>query len=96
MCYLKKKERFLETVIDYEKLCFYVVPNWEVKDDARLYHIFKLMEAFGEDCCYRVDLYAENELEETIHESFKKSLMYLRNTSKREEGFSEKSKKVFI
>lgn len=93
MCYLKKKERFLETVINYEKLCFYVVPNWKVKDDARLYHIFKLMEAFNENCCYRVDLYAVNELEETIHKAFKNSLMYLRNTAKHEEGFSEKSKK---
>lgn len=92
MCYLKKKERFLQTVIEHEKQWFYVVPNWKVKDDARLYHIFKLMEAFDQNCCYRVDLYAVNELEETIHKAFLTPLTYLRNTSKQDEGFSKRSK----
>lgn len=92
MCYLKKKERFLPTVIEREKQLFYVVPNWKVKDDARLYHIFKLMEAFDEGCSYRVDLYAVNELEETIHKAFASPLKYLRNTFKHEKGFSEQSK----
>lgn len=92
MCYLKKKERFLQTVIEHEQQWFYVVPNWTVKEDARLYHIFKLMEAFDVKCCYRVDLYAINELEETIHKAFVAPLTYLRNTSRREKGFSEQSK----
>lgn len=86
MCIMHKKERFLQTVVNGEEAYFYVVPNWKVKDNCRLYNIFKLMESFEEKCCYRVDLFTENGLEEKIHKSFRNPLTYLRNISRQDNG----------
>ena len=61
MSCLSKKERFLQTSLNNEERFFYVVPNWELNDEARLYSIYKLMESFDFPCCYRVDLYTETE-----------------------------------
>ena len=36
MAVMRKKERFLQTVINNEERYFYVVPNWEISEDARL------------------------------------------------------------
>ena len=83
MCYLRKKERFLQTVVDGEANYFYVVPNWTIKENARLYNIFKLMGSFDESCCYRVDLFTRKDLDEQVHQAFEKPLTYLRSTSKR-------------
>ncbi len=83
MCYLRKKERFLQTVVDGEANYFYVVPNWTIKENARLYNIFKLMSSFNEPCCYRIDLFTRKDLDEQIHRAFEKPLTYLRNTSKK-------------
>lgn len=92
MCLMRKKERFLQTVVNGEENFFYVVPNWKIKENARLYNIFKLMEAFDEPCCYRVDLFVVKELEEHIHKSFERPLAYLRNSSRQERGISEYSR----
>ncbi len=86
MCIMRKKERFLQTVVNGQEAYFYVVPNWKVKDNCRLYNIFKLMESFEKKCCYRVDLFTEKELEEEIHGSFRNPLTYLRNISRQDNG----------
>ena len=86
MCIMRKKERLLQTVVNGKEAYFYVVPNWKVKDNCRLYNIFKLMESFEKKCCYRVDLFTENELEEEIHKSFRNPLTYLRNISRQSNG----------
>lgn len=92
MSVLRKKERILQTVIENEERYFYLVPNWEMKEDARLYSMIRLMESFDEKCCYRVDLYTEDDLEGQIHNSFERPLTFLRNISSKEQGLSEYSK----
>lgn len=92
MCYPRKKERFLQTVVDCKENYFYVVPNWTVREDARLYNIFKLMSSFDEPCCYRIDLFTRKDLDEQIHKSFERPLTYLRNASKQFRGVSEESR----
>jgi DNA polymerase III delta prime subunit len=79
MSVLHKKERILQAVIDNEAKEFYVVPNWEMNEDARLYNMIQLLQSFDAECCYRVDLYAVTDLEEQIHQSFEKPLLFLRN-----------------
>lgn len=91
MTVLHKKERILRTVVDSEIHNFYIVPNWEINDKARLYNMFQLMQAFNVECCYRVDLYAIEELEEQIHRSFEKPLIFLRNISNKSRGISQLS-----
>ena len=86
MSILHKKERVLQAVIDNETKAFYVVPNWEVNEDARLINMIRLMQSFNEECCYRVDLYAVTDLEEQIHQSFEKPLLFLRNIGKTATG----------
>lgn len=81
MSVIRKKERSLQTVIDNEEKYFYLVPNWEINENARLYNMIQMMESFDEKCCYRVDLYTEKDLEEDIHKNFKKPLTFLRNIS---------------
>lgn len=92
MCIMRKKERYLQTAVDGEETYFYVVPNWKIKDDNRLYNIFKMMEAFDTPCCYRVDLFTEKDLEDLIHKSFESPLTYLRNITNQDGGLSEYSK----
>lgn len=91
-CFMRKKERILETSVNNEKTYFYVVPNWKIRDHCRLYNIFKLMESFNEPCCYRVDLFVQKELEEKIHKSFENPLTYLRNSYTSKTGISEYSR----
>lgn len=81
MSVLRKKERRLQTVIDNEEKYFYLIPNWEMNENARLYNMIQMMESFNEKCCYRVDLYTEKDLEEQIHKNFEKPLTFLRNIS---------------
>lgn len=92
MSVMRKKERFLQTIVNNEERYFYVVPNWKMLDDARLYSLLKLMESFNEKCIYRVDLYAEKGITDRIHRNFEKPLTYLRNISNQERGISEFSK----
>ena len=92
MAVMHKKERFLQTVVNNEERYFYVVPNWEISDDARLYGLLKMMQSFDEKCVYRVDLYTEEGIADRIHRNFEKPLTYLRNISNQERGISELSK----
>lgn len=89
---MHKKERFLQTVVNNEERYFYVVPNWEISGDARLYGLLKMMQSFDEKCIYRVDLYTEEGIADRIHRNFEKPLTYLRNISSQERGISELSK----
>ncbi len=92
MAVMYKKERLLQTSLNNEERYFYVVPNWELNEEARLYNLFKMMQSFNEKCCYRVDLYTVEGLEDEIHKSFERPLTYLRNISNRNTGVSELSK----
>lgn len=85
---LRKKERILQTVIDNEEKYFYLIPNWEMNKNARLYNMIQMMESFDEKCCYRVDLYTEENFEEQIHKNFEKPLTFLRNISNKKQGIS--------
>lgn len=92
MAVMRKRERFLQTVVNNEERYFYVVPNWKIADGARLYGLLKMMQSFDEKCIYRVDLYTEEGMSERIHRNFEKPLTYLRNISNQERGISELSK----
>lgn len=92
MSILHKKERVLQAVIDNETKAFYVVPNWEINEDARLFNMIQLMQSFNEECCYRVDLYAVADLEDQIHQSFEKPLLFLRNIGYKAQGISDLAK----
>lgn len=92
MTVMKKKERFLQTMLDNQEQFFYVVPNWEINEEGRLYNLYKLMQTVNEDCSYRVDLYVEKGIGETIHRNFEKPLSFLRNASLRDLGISEFSR----
>mgnify|MGYP006928870782 CR=1 FL=1 len=50
------------------------------------------MESFNERCCYRVDLYIEEDIEEQIHKNFERPLTFLRNISNKNLGISEYSR----
>ena len=89
---MRKRERFLQTAINGEEKYFYVVPNWEIAENARLYSLLKMMQSFNERCIYRVDLYTEENIAERIHRNFEKPLTYLRNISNHERGISELSR----
>lgn len=92
MSVLHKKERVLQAVVDNETKAFYVVPNWEINEDARLFSMIQLLQSFNEECCYRVDLYAVTDLEEQIHQSFEKPLLFLRNIGYKAQGISDFAK----
>lgn len=92
MTKMRKKERFLQTVLNNEEQYFYVVPNWELNEEARLFNMFKLMQTVNEPCCYRVDFYVKNGFEENIHKSFERPLSYLRNINIKDRGVSEFSR----
>ena len=89
---LAKRERFLQTVVDSRESYFYLVPNWELNEGARLYSLLKLMESFNERCVYRVDLMVERDLDERVREGFERPLSFLRNIDRRETGLSERSR----
>lgn len=78
---MRKKERNLQTVFNGAERTFYIVPNWEVNKEARLFSLFKLMDTFDERCCYRVDLYPVDGLNETIHRNFERPLGFLRGSN---------------
>lgn len=89
---LEKQERFL-TVLNSEKTddSFYTVPKWNLADNPRLYNLMKMMEAFQEECIYRVDLYPQDIADE-LHRNFETPLSYLRNLSSQNKGLSQLSK----
>lgn len=89
---LAKRERFLQTVVDSRESYFYLVPNWELNEDSRLFSLLRLMGSFNEPCAYRVDLMAECDLDVRMHEGFERPLSFLRNIDRREAGLSERSR----
>ena len=92
MTVMNKKERYLQAMLDNQEQFFYVVPNWKINEESRLYNLFRLMQTVNEDCSYRVDLYVEKGLGEIIHKNFEKPLSFLRNSSLRDGGISELSR----
>ncbi len=78
---LYKKERFLVPATgENSPPFFYVVPKWEMEENARLYNMFKLMQSLDEPCLYRLDLYPKD-LSEEMYQIFSKPLSWLRNHS---------------
>ncbi|MCD7842587.1 MAG: DUF87 domain-containing protein, partial [Lachnospiraceae bacterium] len=76
---LYKKERTLDAVIDDQNFNFYVVPNWEINNNSRLFNLISLMGTFNERCCYSVDFSSSLNVVEEIHKNFDKPLNFLRN-----------------
>lgn len=91
---MRKKERVLQTVTNGAPRNYYIVPNWEVNESARLYSLLKLMESFNEKCCYRVDLYAVEGLNEIIHKNFERPLSFLRGSSSTYTGLETVSQRI--
>lgn len=83
---MRKKERILQTLINGASRSYYIVPNWKVNEEARLFSLFKLMESFDEKCCYRVDIYSIEGLNENIHKNFEKPLNFLRGGNIQQTG----------
>ena len=76
---LHKKERLLQTVTNGTQRTFYIVPNWKINENARLYSACKLMQSFDMKCCYCVDIFTEEDAAEQIHKNFERPLAFLRN-----------------
>ena len=76
---LHKKERLLQTVTNGMQRTFYIVPNWKVNENARLYSVCKLMQSFDVKCCYCVDVFTEENAADQIHKNFERPLAFLRN-----------------
>ncbi len=53
---LIKKERFIPSLFN-EKEAFYIVSDWEMNPNARLYSMLRIMAASGSSCAYCVDIY---------------------------------------
>ena len=78
---LYKKERSLDVNVGEQTQKFYVVPNWEINEEARLYNLITLMASLNERCCYCVDFGVPLNIVEDVHKSFEKPLSFLRNYS---------------
>ena len=78
---LYKKERSLDVNVGEQTQKFYVVPNWEINEEARLYNLITLMASLNEHCCYCVDFGVPLNIVEDVHKSFEKPLSFLRNYS---------------
>lgn len=91
---MRKKERMLQTVVNGAPRNYYIVPNWEVNEDARLFSLLKLMESFDEKCCYRVDLYAVEGLNEKIHKNFERPLSFLRGSNSAHTGIETATQRI--
>lgn len=76
---LRKKERLLQTLTNGTQRTFYIVPNWKVNGNARLYSVCKLMQSFDMKCCYCVDIFTKENAADQIHKNFERPLAFLRN-----------------
>lgn len=79
---LTKKERVFESTVYMDSRTntparFYTVPEWKMNDKARLYDMFKTMQALNEASIYKVDLYAIDAYD-SIFEIFKSPINKLR------------------
>lgn len=93
---MRKRERILQTVSNGNPRNFYIVPNWEVNEGSRLYSLLKLMESFDERCCYRVDLYAVEGLNEQIHKNFERPLGFLRGSNTARTGLESSEQRFAV
>lgn len=83
--FLSKSETVLSTAgLNDED--YYLIREWEMNDDGRLYSMMKMFEAIDEDCVYRVDLYPV-ERAETLRKTLSKPMSVLRS---RQDSFSNK------
>lgn len=92
---LYKKERLLQTVTNGTQRTFYIVPNWKINENARLYSICKLMQSFDMKCCYCVDAFTEENAADQIHKNFERPLAFLRNDNMGRTGL-ERSEERFV
>ena len=91
---MRKKERILQTMFNGAQRNYYIVPNWEVNESARLYSLLKIMESFNEQCCYRVDLYAVEGMNEKVHKNFERPLSFLRGSATAYTGLETTAEKI--
>ena len=56
---------------------YYMIRDWEMNDDGRLYNMCKMMEAVNQTAVYRVDLYPV-ERSVSLRESLRKPMSILR------------------
>ena len=64
---------------------YYLLREWEMNEDGRLYNMFKMMEAVNKTALYRVDLYPV-ERSESLRKSLRTPMNFLRK--KQEDRFS--------
>lgn len=86
--FLSKSETLLSTPGLSEEN-YYVIREWEMNDDGRLYSMFKMFESIDKDCIYRVDLYPV-ERAELLRKTLSKPMALLRN--KQDGSFSKSSR----
>lgn len=90
---LHKKERLLQTVMNGTQRTFYIVPNWKMNENARLFSVCKLMQSFDMKCCYCVDIFTEENEAEQIHKNFERPLTFLRNDNMGQTGLESSEKR---
>lgn len=56
---------------------YYMIRDWEMNDDGRLYNMCKMMQAINKTSVYRVDLYPV-ERSVSLRESLRKPMSILR------------------
>ncbi len=79
---LMKKERVFESIVykdskTNQPIRFFTVPSWELNKKARLYDMFRLMQALNETVVYKVDLFGIDAYD-TLFNVFKEPINKLR------------------
>ena len=82
--FLSKTETVLSGNDDEQE--YYMIREWEMNDNGRLYNMTKMMESIDESCLYRVDLYPV-ERAESLRRMLTKPISVLRN--KQNAGFRD-------
>lgn len=82
---LSKKEVFIESESDGNEDTYYNIPEWEINESGRLYHMCKILEALDKRMLYRVDLYPV-ERNVKLREDLKKPIRILRERQNRRFG----------
>lgn len=83
--FLSKSETLLSTP-EFNDENYYVIRDWEMNDDGRLYSMLKMFQSIDKNCVYRVDLYPV-ERAERLRKMLAKPMAILR--SKQEGGFNK-------
>lgn len=84
--FLTKAETLLPSVDGEE---YYMLRDWEMNEDGRLYNMCKMMEAINQTALYRVDLYPV-ERSISLRESLKKPMGILRRKQDERGSISKK------